>query len=112
MAKKKEQPKKEEAKEAMKAGGVLLRPIMTEKAANASGQSVYAFSVALRATKNEIAKAFAAAYKHKPLKVNTVTVSARAIERRTTRGSIRGTSKKARKAYVFLPKGTSVDIAG
>ena len=83
---------------------------MTEKAANAATMAVYVFDVAPSATKSEIAKAFAMLYKHVPLKVNLVTKKPKSIFRRTAKGGTLGFGKKTKKAYVFLPKGTSIVI--
>jgi large subunit ribosomal protein L23 len=85
---------------------VLKNPRVTEKAANASAFSVYLFDVAATATKSEIAKAFQAVYEYKPLKVNTVTMARKSFFRR---GKL-GFGTKGKKAYVFLPKGTTINI--
>jgi large subunit ribosomal protein L23 len=85
---------------------VLKNPRITEKAANAAGMQSYLFDVAFGATKSEIAKAFEAVYKHKPLKVNVVNVRRKSFFRRGKLGF--GTMTK--KAYVFLPKGVTIEI--
>ncbi len=94
-----------------KANTLLLgQPLITEKAANASSGSVYVFDVALRATKPEIAKAFAALYKHMPVKVHTVVTKPKPRFRQTRRGSSLGFTAKTKKAYVYLAKGTTIDV--
>lgn len=114
MATKKAQSKKgvkEKKATGKKADIALLKnPRVTEKTANASAGSVYVFDVATTATKNEIAKAFEAAYKHVPLKVHTMTKKPKAHFRRTAQGSKLGFSKKIKKAYVYLAKGTTIDV--
>jgi large subunit ribosomal protein L23 len=85
---------------------VLRNPRITEKAADASVYNVYLFDVTPGATKNEIAKAFELTYKVRPIKVNTVNVIAPALFRR---GRL-GFGNKTKKAYVFLPKGTTIQI--
>ncbi len=85
---------------------VLKRTLLTEKAANNAQYSIYLFEVAVDATKSEIAKAFKAQYKKTPLKVNTVNVLRKSFFRR---GRL-GFSSSSKKAYVFLPKGTTIDI--
>ena len=85
---------------------VLKNPRLTEKAANGSAFSVYLFDVAVGATKSEIAKVFHVAYKQKPLKVNTVSVARKSFFRRGKLGF--GTA--AKKAYIFLPKGATIEI--
>jgi ribosomal protein L23 len=86
---------------------VLKNARITEKAANNAQYSIYLFDVAVNATKSEIAKAFKAKYKQTPLKVNTVTMLAKSFFRRSRLGF----STKGKKAYVFLAKGTTIDIA-
>jgi ribosomal protein L23 len=85
---------------------ILLSARVTEKAANNTAYSIYLFNVAVGSTKSEIAKAFKAQYKKTPLKVNTVNVMPKSHFRR---GHV-GFSKFTKKAYVFLPKGTTIDI--
>ncbi len=101
-------PKKKETKEETKVVvSVLKNPRVTEKAANATQYSIYLFDVAVNATKSEIAKAFKAQYKKTPVKVNTVTMPRKSYFRR---GRL-GFGNHGKKAYVFLPKGVTIDIA-
>jgi large subunit ribosomal protein L23 len=85
---------------------LLKHPRITEKAANMGKYNTYLFDVAVGATKNEIAKAFFAVYKQKPLKVNTVNQKAKVYFRR----GMLGFGKASKKAYVILPKGTTIEI--
>jgi ribosomal protein L23 len=80
---------------------------ITEKAANLGTHSTYLFEVAVGATKSEIAKAFFITYKQKPIKVNTVNGRAKSYFRR----GVLGFGKRTKKAYIILPKGTTIDIA-
>ena len=86
---------------------VLRKARVTEKAARASADNIYTFDVQHDATKREIAKAFEAQYKKKPLKVNTTPVPRKSYFRRGTLGF----GKFVKKAYIRLPKGTTIDIA-
>lgn len=86
---------------------VLHRALITEKAANGSQFSVYLFDVQFGATKSEIAKAFKAQYKETPIKVNTVNVMRKSHFRR---GRL-GFGVKVKKAYIFLKKGTTINVA-
>ncbi|MCC6198949.1 50S ribosomal protein L23 [Candidatus Nomurabacteria bacterium] len=113
MAESKTQSKKTKEKKvpAKKPRNLLLRaPRITEKTARASERSVYVFDVAPSATKNEIAKAFEASYKHKPLKVSTLIKKPKARFRRTAQGSQLGFGPLTKKAYVYLKKGTTIDV--
>jgi ribosomal protein L23 len=112
MATKKTSSKKASTKNAVgKADTTLLgNPRITEKAASASTHSVYVFSVKPSATKAEIAKAFSALYKHVPLKVHTLNQKPKTYFRRSAKGSTFGVGKRMKKAYVYLPKGTSIEV--
>ncbi len=114
MAKKVAQSKKkvvEKKASGKKADVLTLRhPRVTEKTAKANAGSVYVFDVALDATKSEIAKAFEVAYKHVPLKVHTLTKKSKAYFRRGAKGNTLGFGKKIKKAYIYLSKGTTIDI--
>jgi len=85
---------------------VLLGARITEKAANNAQFNIYLFNVAFGTTKSEIAKAFKAQYKKTPVKVNTVNAMRKSHFRR---GQL-GFGPFTKKAYVFLPKGTTIDI--
>lgn len=99
--------KKTETKEVQEVTTVVLKdPRITEKAANGAQYSVYLFNVATTATKSEIAKAFQAKYDKKPVKVNTVNILPKKYFRR---GKL-GTGSAGKKAYVFLPKGVTIDV--
>lgn len=84
----------------------LKNPRITEKAANAGKYNTYVFDVAPDTTKNEIIKAFTAAYKQAPIKVNTVNVKPKTFWRR----GVLGFGKRSKKAYIILPKGTTIDL--
>ncbi len=88
------------------APSILKSARITEKAANNAQFSIYLFNVAVGVTKSEIAKAFKAQYKQTPIKVNTVNV----LPKRRVRGGRIGSTGFSKKAYVFLPKGTTIDI--
>jgi large subunit ribosomal protein L23 len=85
---------------------LLKHPRITEKAANLAGHATYTFDVAVGATKSEIIKAFVMTYKATPIKVNTVNVKPKSFFKR---GKL-GFGKRSKKAYVVLPKGTTIDI--
>jgi large subunit ribosomal protein L23 len=85
---------------------VLVKPLVTEKAADLGALNKYAFVVTRDANKIEIAKAIEAAYGVKPLKVNVSNVSGKKV----ARGRIRGQRSDWRKAIVTLPKGQEIRI--
>jgi ribosomal protein L23 len=107
MATKKDTTKKDTTAAVSPSTLVLKRPRVTEKAANYSKISAYVFDVAFEATKSEVAKAFQTQYKHKPVKVNIMPMQRKSFFRK---GQL-GFGKRAKKAYVYLAKGTTIDIA-
>lgn len=88
---------------------VLMRPRVTEKAADLSSSNVYTFDVRPSATKKEISDAIKALYKVTPIKVNVVNTPAKRVSIRNRRGF--GKTSASRKAYVFLKKGEQINIA-
>ena len=85
---------------------VIKKERVTEKAARAAQINTYIFDVSVTATKSEVAKAFTAKYKHKPLRVNLVTERAKSYFRK----GVLGFGKRGKKAYVTVPKGTKIEI--
>lgn len=88
---------------------VLVRPRITEKAANMTTANVYVFEVAKSATKKDIAAAVKELYKVTPEKVNVVNTKGAPVRLRRKRGF--GAKSSTRKAYVFLKKGDSIQLA-
>ena len=88
---------------------VLLRPRITEKAANMTSANVYTFDVAMSATKQEITSSIEALYKVRPIRVRTVRIPAKRVAMRKRRGF--GRVSAIKKAYVYLKKGDSITFA-
>jgi len=80
---------------------------VTEKSGLLSEANAYAFQVTVDATKHQIAKEISALYKVTPIKVNIVNVKPKAVFSRGKKGKTAG----VKKAYVFLKKGDTIDIA-
>lgn len=85
---------------------VLLRPVISEKTARLSEASVIAFEVRKSATRIEVQKAFAAVYGVRPVRVNIINVRGAAVRF----GRTMGRQSNVKKAMIFLPKGSKVDI--
>lgn len=85
---------------------ILKKARITEKAAKSQSFNAYLFDVAPSATKSEIAKAFVKQYKHKPVKVHTVTLKPKSHFRK----GILSFGPKIKKAYVYLPKGKNIEV--
>lgn len=85
---------------------ILIKPLVTEKAASLNVEGKYVFEVSTEANKIEVAKAVSEVYGIKPLDVNIVSVKGK----RVRRGRIAGKRKDWKKAIVTLPKGKSINI--
>ena len=88
---------------------VLIKPILTEKtyAMNSNEVKQYAFLVNPKASKHEIANAFAALYEFKPLKVNT---QIRKPAKTRTMSYHPGFTKLEKIAYITLPPGKDISV--
>jgi large subunit ribosomal protein L23 len=85
---------------------ILVKPLVTEKATNLVAENKYAFIVAKKANKIEIAKAVKAVYGVTPIKVNVINMQGK----RVTRGRIKGQRSDFRKAFVTLKKGEHIKL--
>ncbi|MGH7141523.1 MAG: uL23 family ribosomal protein [Minisyncoccia bacterium] len=88
---------------------IVLSSYITEKSTVAGERSGYAFIVAPRANKKEIARAIFELFKVSP-------VAVRVINRLGKQTSVRGTNRHGRQigkkiAYVYLKKGETIDIS-
>ena len=88
---------------------VLIKPLLTEKtyAMNSNEVKQYAFLVNPKASKHEIANAFAALYEFKPLKVNT---QIRKPGKTRTMSYHPGFTKLQKIAYITLPPGKDLSV--
>jgi len=88
---------------------ILLSPRITEKGAYLSELGCYVFNVAPGAGKREIAEAVKTVFKVTPRKVAIITVPKKRVP---TRGTNRkGVSGGGKKAYVYLKKGETIELA-
>lgn len=85
---------------------VLVRPLITEKAAILAEKNTYVFEVARNTNKIEIAKAVQSLYGVKPTRVNIVNLPATRVFVRGKNGMKSG----VRKALVTLKKGDKIEI--
>lgn len=85
---------------------VLIRPLITEKAANLGTLNKYAFVVSDKANKIEVSKAVTAVYGVRPINVNIVCVKGKVV----TRGRLKGRRSDLKKAIVTLKKGETIQI--
>ena len=86
--------------------GVILSPVITEKATRMTESNQVVFRVTLDATKPAIAKAVADLFKVKVKAVNTIIVKGK---RKAARGKIYKRSD-IKKAIVTLEEGHQIDI--
>ncbi|MBI4122603.1 MAG: 50S ribosomal protein L23 [Parcubacteria group bacterium] len=85
---------------------IFLKPVVSEKTARMGSEDWYAFRVASSANKVEIAKAFYAAYKVRPVAVRITNTAGK--YKRSGRGY--GLRPGWKKALVRVPKGSKVNI--
>lgn len=85
---------------------VLVRPLISEKAAILAEKNTYVFEVARNTNKIEIAKAVQSLYGVKPVRVNIVNLPATKVFVRGKNGMKSG----VRKALVTLKKGDKIEI--
>lgn len=97
------------ASDAAVPASVLVRPHITEKAAQATARGVYTFEVVKSATKTQVVDAVVALYKVTPVKVAMVKVPRKRVQLRRKRGY--GTKGGLKKAYVYLKEGDRIEFA-
>jgi large subunit ribosomal protein L23 len=85
---------------------VLLKPLITEKAASMGSADKYVFEVSIDSNKIEVANAVEEVYGIRPLSVNVIKMEGK----RKRQGRKIGKRKDWKKAMVTLPKGKTIDI--
>ncbi len=87
----------------------IIKPVITEKATllQSGANPVYAFMVAAHVTKPEVLKAVKAKYNVSPLKVTIVNLP----RKKTYNRRKPGFRPAKRKALVFLPAGSTINLA-
>ncbi len=93
------------------AGGVknsrlIIRPLVTEKAAVAQSQNKYSFIVNRNADKLEVKRAIKEIFGVEPISVNIINVDGK-IRRF---GQSKGRKQDYKKAVITLPKGKSISV--
>jgi len=88
---------------------VFLRPRVTEKATDVTSNSVYVFEIDPRVGKREVREAMKRDYKVNPEKIRIVNLPAKKVSS-PMRGGFSGATKRVKKAYVYLPKGTTIEV--
>ena len=85
---------------------VLVKPLITEKAANLASESKYVFAVSIEANKIEIAKAIEEVFGVKPKDVNIIRTKGKKVRH----GRTFGKKKDWKKAIVTLMPGQRIDF--
>lgn len=88
---------------------VLRNPRITEKATDHQSIGVYTFEVAEHATKRSVVAAISSLYNVTPRKIRIVRIPAK--QKRSQRTGARGSTRRGKKAYVYLKKGDTITIA-
>ncbi|PQM62879.1 MAG: 50S ribosomal protein L23 [Rhodobacteraceae bacterium] len=86
---------------------LLRKPVITEKATNASENGAVVFEVSMDASKPQIKKAVEELFKVKVKGVNTVIAKGKT---KRFKGKI-GKRKDVKKAYVMLEDGNTIDVS-
>lgn len=84
----------------------LIKPMVTEKAANLGAFNKYVFEVAPKVNKIEIAKAINEVYGIKPIDVNIIKMRGKKVNY----GRYQGKRRDWKKAIVTLPAGKTINI--
>ena len=98
-------------KDIVSAYDLIKKPLITEKAADASERGVYIFAVSNNATKHAISDAIEAKYNVKPVRINMAKIPAKPKRIRIP-GKERSTgyTSNRKKAYVYLKKGDTIKL--
>ena len=92
---------------------ILIKPIITEKAETLSENlNKYSFVVNTKANKIEIKKAVEKMYSVSVSSVNTIIMPAKAKNRNTRSGIIKGHVSGYKKAVITLADGEEIDFFG
>lgn len=92
---------------------ILIKPIISEKSDSLSeAHGKYTFMVNKKANKIEIGKAVADMYSVDVKEVNTMTMPAKAKNRNTKRGMVRGRVSSYKKAVITLADGETINFFG
>ncbi len=90
-------------------GTILINPRITEKGAYVAELGCYVFNVAAGANKREVAEAVHTVFKVMPRRVTVVRTPRKTV---VTRGSShKGQTSGGKKAYVYLKKGETIELA-
>jgi large subunit ribosomal protein L23 len=95
------------------AKGILIKPIISEKAELLSeSKNQYSFVVNKKANKVEVRKAVEEMYSVTVASVNTMIMPAKAKNRNTRSGLIKGRVSSFKKAIITLSEGEEIDFFG
>lgn len=92
--------------EEKRAGKILIKPLVTEKATNLGQINKYVFMVSRQATRNDIKRAIEEVYHFSPIKINTLNYKGKQIRY----GRQVGRTKKWKKAIVTLAKSDRIEL--
>lgn len=85
---------------------ILIKPLITEKAANLGVEGKYVFMAADKANKIEVSKAIEEVYGVKPVSVNVIKMQGKFVRS----GKTLGRRKDWKKVIVTLPKGKTIKV--
>jgi len=85
---------------------VIVKPLITEKAASLGEMNKYVFSVAPKMNKVEVKKAIRTIYKVDPVSINIANFKGKAVRH----GRTSGTTRAWKKAIVTLKPGDKIEV--
>ncbi len=87
----------------------LIAPWFSEKALIGTEKGVYVFAIPKAATKPDVAAAIERVYKVTPRQIRIANLPGKRVSLRGRRGT--GIRARRRKAYVYLKKGETINLA-
>ena len=90
--------------------GIIYRPIVTEKMTNMQDKGLYAFEVALQATKIDIARAIQKKFNVTVVNVRTMNYKGKMKTQMTRKGRFQGKTSHFKKAIITLKEGDAINL--
>ncbi|MFA5029672.1 MAG: 50S ribosomal protein L23 [Patescibacteria group bacterium] len=106
LTKKEDKPKEAKTWANKDLHGVLVKPLITEKANYLTGSNQYVFKVEVSANKIQVAQAIESRYGVKPLSINILNNKGKKVRY----GRTSGQTKNWKKAIITFPAGKSIEI--
>ena len=90
--------------------GIIYRPLVTEKISKMQDKGLYAFEVALKANKIDIARAIQKKFNVTVVNVRTMNYKGKTKSQMTRKGKFVGKTSHYKKAIITLKQGDKIDL--